>query len=621
MKTIAPLKLLAALICIICSYPSLAIKPITEAPLIIHLEEVNQFWSEHSHDLQLLHQPMSFSSENERIQMHLLLVSEILKGKDTNFSGSVLKNRLDLLSALEDYAKQGLFPLNTRHQIRIPYFVDDFKTPCAVGKLLLETQQHLLVDQIVEENNYAYLLDMPYPEINKWADKYGFTLQELAWIQPAYPPPLASWDNMGGGVNGEVKTMILFNNFLVIGGEFSNTASGVDANNVVAWNGQDYLALGNGLNGVVYCSEIHNNELLMGGFFNGGAHDIAKWNGTNWEYESAFASKAGLTYDLASVNGSLFAAGSAQGFAGPSYYVALKNAGNWMWLQQFNDEVLTLEDYNSAVVAGGKFSGMYVGNLLVEANKIVYYGNSGWLNMGDSIDHDVHDLHYHEPTGVLYAAGPTHDENFNETFGLARLDYDIGTPDYWTPVFDQGWFSPGFVNSSVDHIFSHEEELFFAGDFQLGSWTIYGNGLAAIDLSDTLLLPQLFFVSNDGVNSGTIFQDRIHIGGEFTNLTGVPFNHLAAIDLNTSLSEADNISIKAFPNPVSDIYTVQLENSDWDNSWQFELLDIDGKRYETVSQVFGNVMEISFREMSAGTYFLIIKKEGSIVETLKTIKL
>jgi hypothetical protein len=63
--------------------------------------------------------------------------------------------------------------------------------------MMISTGHRSLAEQISRENNYAYLEDMHYPEIEKWAEDFGFTLKELMWVQPNYGPncaPGTKWD-------------------------------------------------------------------------------------------------------------------------------------------------------------------------------------------------------------------------------------------------------------------------------------------------------------------------------------------------------------------------------------------------------------------------------------------
>ncbi len=151
------------------------------------LVALNTHWSEMKNDVEI---PLVRNlSEQELIQLHLSLVEEKLRADPPlHLDEKQLANRNTCLDSLHDYWKKGIFPTNLYHVERTPYFVDDFGVACAVGQLLLATDNEELVETINKNNNYAYIqtLDEEYDEIGIWANEFGFEVAELAWIQPCY---------------------------------------------------------------------------------------------------------------------------------------------------------------------------------------------------------------------------------------------------------------------------------------------------------------------------------------------------------------------------------------------------------------------------------------------------
>ena len=128
-------------------------------------------------------------SEKDLIQFHLLEVIDSLnKVELDHYDQAQRYHRVQLLESLQGYANRRLFPLNTYHYSRTPYFIDDNGTACAVGYMIIESGNKTMAEKISNEMNFAYLEDMPYLEINQWAQAHGFTVDELKWIQPAYQP-------------------------------------------------------------------------------------------------------------------------------------------------------------------------------------------------------------------------------------------------------------------------------------------------------------------------------------------------------------------------------------------------------------------------------------------------
>lgn len=126
----------------------------------------------------------------EKIQLHLELVAGILidRTNSMDMDEPTRQKRLTLLDSLADYFERSIFPINNKAPFSTPVFVDDIGTHCAVGYLLHVSGHDGVVGQIATENNLAYVRDLQhaYPEVGDWAQQHGFTVQELAWIQPLY---------------------------------------------------------------------------------------------------------------------------------------------------------------------------------------------------------------------------------------------------------------------------------------------------------------------------------------------------------------------------------------------------------------------------------------------------
>lgn len=93
-----------------------------------------------------------------------------------------------LLDELEGYADRGVFPQN-RHSPgeRRPTFVDDNGVLCAVAHLLDLTGQGALALEVRDSNNTATVAELAGDErFAAWARATGFTLEELAVVQPNY---------------------------------------------------------------------------------------------------------------------------------------------------------------------------------------------------------------------------------------------------------------------------------------------------------------------------------------------------------------------------------------------------------------------------------------------------
>ena len=148
------------------------------------LISLNSYWEEHTLDQEFLNQ-LNRGNKYTPIQIHLLLVEKELRKNSNNEK----KNKL--IDVIHEYAIKGAFPINNHHKKRMPYFIDEYGTACAVGHLIIKSGNENLAKRISNESNYLYLREMDYPEITIWAKEFGFSIDELMWIQPSYGPSCA----------------------------------------------------------------------------------------------------------------------------------------------------------------------------------------------------------------------------------------------------------------------------------------------------------------------------------------------------------------------------------------------------------------------------------------------
>lgn len=126
-------------------------------------------------------------SEKEKIQAHLLHVYQILKDQTGKVENQYLKlKRKAALASLMKYIRAGEFPRNTSYKGRRPCFVDENNNLCAVAYLLHSAGKDKLIEKINNQFQYEYIHDINLPEFLAWVKTSGFTLKDLATIQPAY---------------------------------------------------------------------------------------------------------------------------------------------------------------------------------------------------------------------------------------------------------------------------------------------------------------------------------------------------------------------------------------------------------------------------------------------------
>jgi len=128
-----------------------------------------------------------FASDKEYIQAHLTSVLAILRANPGNeLSKEQFRSRMQLISLLDGYRLAGNFPMNYYRNERIPVFIDEHNTHCAVGYLMQQTGHEAMARRISATDNYVWVKDIKDAEVPAWQLASGFSMDELKLIQGAY---------------------------------------------------------------------------------------------------------------------------------------------------------------------------------------------------------------------------------------------------------------------------------------------------------------------------------------------------------------------------------------------------------------------------------------------------
>lgn len=128
-----------------------------------------------------------FPSDRELIQTHLENVIRIFRNNPTSgLNPAQFTSRLTLMEELDAYRAEGMFPKNYYRFDRIPVFIDEHGTHCAVGHLMRCTGDEDLALRTAAKDNYIWVKDITDPDVVKWQIQSGFTMEELKLIQGAY---------------------------------------------------------------------------------------------------------------------------------------------------------------------------------------------------------------------------------------------------------------------------------------------------------------------------------------------------------------------------------------------------------------------------------------------------
>lgn len=91
------------------------------------------------------------------------------------------------LDLLRDYRRGRAFPRHSRRRPE-PCFVDAAGRHCAVAHLMARSGEHTAVERIAGSQNHARVRAMDPAPLSDWQRRSGFTVAELARIQPTYTP-------------------------------------------------------------------------------------------------------------------------------------------------------------------------------------------------------------------------------------------------------------------------------------------------------------------------------------------------------------------------------------------------------------------------------------------------
>jgi MORN repeat variant len=130
------------------------------------------------------------ASERDRMHQHLQYVRDWLASRPAT-RPELEQRRAEILAHFDAYIAKNTTPKNVHVPWRTPVFVDDEGTICAVGYLIEQTTNRELPQRIAKAHRYDFIEDIAtaMPEVADWVASSGFTLDEIAHIQPAYSEP------------------------------------------------------------------------------------------------------------------------------------------------------------------------------------------------------------------------------------------------------------------------------------------------------------------------------------------------------------------------------------------------------------------------------------------------
>lgn len=600
------MKIRTAALCLLAcllSVPLFALHPSAKAPLWDHLREVNAQWEMQIDDPTLYQAPIRFAREAERIQLHLQLVEHILRERTpAHLTETQRQNRLRLLDHLREYRQAGIFPRNLTLPERTPFFIDDRGTACAVGHLLIQDGEAAFAQRIHDEMNHAYIMDMPYREIDVWAQINGFTREELAWIQPGYPVQALGMAPLALPMPNDPVNFLYHdqvNDRLIVGGEFTSLG-GINASGVASWNGTTFSALGGNLSGKIHAATVHNGELYLGGTFNNATHNLARLNNGSWDFSTVYT---GTIYALESHNGTLYAGGDLT-HTGSALVQHILRLDNSSWISVgpgFDQPVRALKSYNNKLYAGGFLQQSGSDSLA----HVAAWNGQNWEAVHAGLDAPV--LTFAAKDNALYAGGWIYSpqSSFNQTFGLARL----GTTEWEVMIADSGYDYHSYTNEGkINRILPLGSDLYLGGKFAASNFTEFGRDVALYTPFANSLGP--IAMPNPGIDMIAAYDGYLVVAGPFVSILPNSLDYLAAMALPTSREEplGTKMALTAYPQPAGEIVRVQLPGIDL-RAPEIQVLDVQGRIVSLRTEVQGEEVVIFRENLASGIYFVRISNE------------
>lgn len=518
-----------------------------------HLREVNQQWDVYHGAIP--GQTMSFNNDKERIRFHLLSVIEILKEKTTEgLNKEQTVNRINLLNELSAYALQMNFPTNEVYSHRQPCFIDAYNNFCAVGHMMKVSGFENVAREIQSQQNYSFLADIRHEAIPGWAVEHGFDLQELAWIQPGYPP-VNNYQTIGTGTNGDVKDFYTLEDRVFFIGDFTEL-DGEPCNGVGVYQNGSAECVLNGLQGTL--NDVHvtyNGAVWVAGALqhNGVDYPLACFENGAWNYfnigNNSNAIGKELTFFGLNIESVIMQVGQ-------EYQMWMRqNAQGWFHKLTFNGPVNTSTMALGQTFFGGRFTEVTIhfpssNTQTLTANNLI------------SVDYLFSQLYPESWTGYTSEVP----SEINTLLGIGNTLYIGGKANntnsalltrYQNNAFHTMLDRPteGTENYSInDMIMMDGSGLLLGGDLPYALMNApsmtYGKHLYHYEVVLGYVSPVADF--DAPVNSLASINGHTILGGQFVQNVGVSVKHLAISMTTSSVDEMENITqFSLFPNPAS----------------------------------------------------------------------
>ena len=316
---------------------------------------------------------------------------------------------------------------------------------------------------------------------NQWADEF--------WAHP-----------LQFGMNGSVNDLLVWNDLLVAGGDFTFSGS-AHSNRIAVWNDTAWAGLGSGMNARVNCLTEMQGELYAGGAFTladgVSARHIARWGGSTWHpLDTGLAQAPSLlaTYQNELIAYSLY--GPIVGWNGTSWRVIADS---------IIGDVLALQPYNGMLYAGGLFTQIET----VNASRIAAWDGSVWTPLQSGIIGNVYSLQPHG--GQLYVGG-----SFGQAGAVCANRLAAWDGSNWSA-------GTTGLNEAIGSLGAYGSEVIVSGPFTLAG----GDSANRIAQWNGTAMSAMGSGIDQPFKAAAEYHGALYLGGSFTKAGGKTSSYIA----------------------------------------------------------------------------------------------
>lgn len=582
-----------------------------QLPAFSHLVELNSQWLKHQEYAP--NHLISFSSDQDRIAYHLDLVIAYLEtNSPSNLDKKQAKNRKNLLNQLKTYSIERHFPQNHFHQVRTPYFIDNYNNYCAVGYLMKVSGNETLARKIQSQYNYDYVEDIKTQGVAEWATAYGFTVDELKWIQPNYNPN-AFTVPIGEEVNGPITALYNDGSSIYLAGDYDKLGDS-PFEGILTYSGNELkksdiaiegsvLAIGKGLNG----SLLFGGQLKLDGI----AYPMVSYN--NGEY---------VAYDFEDEDIEIHQLAISED--GNSIIAATRNIYennyNKIYLISENKKEAILEIYGQVndLIFEGIVGKLDTVNLLNDGTKKPL-GNGSFLSFKDGNWYFPEIINPDSSNQLEFTAIAKFEDSII-TFASAKYNQI----SLWSLSNNKLIKKTIHASSTgiVKDVFVSDNIIYASGKFENYSMHESSNFMM-LDKKDYLMTHGGYY-SKGSIDFVTVHNSQVILAGDYEtgmyagSYLGAPLGlqynlkYLGAYSsVPSSIEQQQNAKISLFPNPTKEQLTVQVANIN-----ELKITNIKGQEFSPNYQLNTDKTQVDVTSLAKGNYLLqVTTKDGLVLSS------